>query len=1181
MNKKGFTLIELLSIIVVLAVVAIISIPVVKGIIDNAKKGTLRNSVYGIIDAAGYYYNRNMSEDSELRILLFNDSKQTDDYEKLDYKGTIDHGFVAITPYADVAVCIDNGKWYAKKDISSKDVIVDDGVCTDDFDQDFMGFVTTGTASYIGTRLSVTAYASKESMPKKTGDGYIGIITDTKITNYYFSNDGIEDPKEGNVWIVQNSESDKVIKNDKSKLGVACVMQYEDGKWQPKESYVFNDNEWKLLSDFDDLSGYAWEYDYTGKYETFTAPYSGLYNVELWGAQGGSYSAAYYGGKGAYTAGYLYLDEGESIYIYVGQAGGQPNYSYGGWNGGGSGISKGQGTGYGGGGATDVRTVATSAETTWNELASLNSRIMVAAGGAGASAYNTGTWLAYGAAGGGLEGISAIYAGSDALKRQSSPATQGGGGVANTYYAGYNGGFGYGGNPYTGYSNSGGGSGWYGGSGGAHAGSNNSGGSSYISGHQGCGSVDKNGQANGETVSWTGKYFTNTKMIDGTGYKWTKVKGDYTKMPNKSGSGEVDGNEGNGYAKISLVTPIYKSETTRNKEIAELNTYWSYGAATNYQTFTAPVNGTYRFELWGAQGGSINTYLGGLGAYTKGDIYLEKGTKLYFYVGGPGHYSGGWNGGGNGAIKGSGTGEGGAGATDVRTVSTSPSTTWDEINSLRSRIMVAAGGSGASAYDTGGWLAYGGAGGGLFGLMGFGGSSAYAKKTGSVAGQGIGGIANTTYPGTNGGFGYGGNSYTGYSSNGGGAGWYGGSGGSHAGSVLSGGSSYISGHLGCDSVNENGVHNGSAYSYTGYIFTDTEMIDGEGHEWTIDRKGKVNMKQHLTSEMVAGNSGNGYARVMLVKKETKNNYSENIKEVESIWTYWGAQTYQPFIAPRTGTYKVELWGAQGGTYNASIKGGLGGYTKGEIRLEKGTKLYLFVGTQGASTVAGYNGGGTGMTKGSGLGYGGGGATDIRVLGNELAWNNATSLYSRIMVAGGGGGSSAYNEGAWAAWDGAGGGLEGIMGNGGSDANSKKAQSVASQISGGLTNTTYPGTNGGFGYGGNSSTGYSSNGGAGGWYGGAGGAHAGSIISGGSSYISGHNGCIAVNSSGTPVAQTSSGVEDSYSYTGYKFTSTKMIDGEGYKWTTERGDLIQMPTHDGTTVMTGNEGDGFAKITFVR
>ena len=45
----------------------------------------------------------------------------------------------------------------------------------------------------------------------------------------------------------------------------------------------------------------------------------------------------------------------------------------------------------------------------------------------------------------------------------------------------------------------------------------------------------------------------------------------------------------------------------------------------------------------------------------------------------------------------------------------------------------------------------------------------------------------------------------------------------------------------------------------------------------------------------------------------------------------------------------------------------------------------------------------------------------------------------------------------------------------------------------------------------------------------------------------------------------------------------MIDGAGYKWTDHKLEdlgVVGMPTHDGTSTMTGNEGDGFAKITLL-
>ena len=42
----------------------------------------------------------------------------------------------------------------------------------------------------------------------------------------------------------------------------------------------------------------------------------------------------------------------------------------------------------------------------------------------------------------------------------------------------------------------------------------------------------------------------------------------------------------------------------------------------------------------------------------------------------------------------------------------------------------------------------------------------------------------------------------------------------------------------------------------------------------------------------------------------------------------------------------------------------------------------------------------------------------------------------------------------------------------------------------------------------------------------------------------------------------------------------MIDGNGYNWTTEKGDYLKMPSHVDNTTMTGNHGNGFARITMI-
>ncbi len=129
MKKKGFTLIELLAVIVLIAIVTLISIPLISDVIEKAQKGALKASVQGIAEAANYYYQINMQDAENNRLLEFSNGKQIDDYEKLSYKGSIEHGMVLITTDNKSAICIDNGKWYAKKELNQKEATIGDGIC--------------------------------------------------------------------------------------------------------------------------------------------------------------------------------------------------------------------------------------------------------------------------------------------------------------------------------------------------------------------------------------------------------------------------------------------------------------------------------------------------------------------------------------------------------------------------------------------------------------------------------------------------------------------------------------------------------------------------------------------------------------------------------------------------------------------------------------------------------------------------------------------------------------------------------------------------------------------------------------------------------------------------------------------------------------------------------------------
>lgn len=217
-----------------------------------------------------------------------------------------------------------------------------------------------------------------------------------------------------------------------------------------------------------------------------------------------------------------------------------------------------------------------------------------------------------------------------------------------------------------------------------------------------------------------------------------------------------------------------------------------------------------------------------------------------------------------------------------------------------------------------------------------------------------------------------------------------------------------------------------------------------------------------------GHSGNGYVRIT---KLTDIIYLTHAKNDIMDFNYTGSvqsKTLKP------GTYTIECWGGQGGSYNSYI-GGYGGYSKGTITLTKTTTVYVSVGGAGSSssTAAGFNGGGTGISSGRG----GGGATDVRIGQN--------SLYSRVIVAGGGGGAGVTSANANPC--GCGGGEYGGDGyyndtTGSYTIGQNRCGGSASQTAGGITWST--GTQATFGQGGNAS-GYSCGGGGGGWYGGGG------------------------------------------------------------------------------------------------
>jgi len=282
--------------------------------------------------------------------------------------------------------------------------------------------------------------------------------------------------------------------------------------------------------------------------------------------------------------------------------------------------------------------------------------------------------------------------------------------------------------------------------------------------------------------------------------------------------------------------------------------------------------------------------------------------------------------------------------------------------------------------------------------------------------------------------------------------------------------------------------------------------------------------------------------VVTVKATTGENYVFN-----GLYPY--SSSVQTWTVEREGYYKLETWGAQGGTHTSTYQGGKGGYSTGIVHLNAGDKLYIHTGgqptafnssvTSNNTNAGGANGGGTGRTFSySGTttyGMGGGGGTDIRI--------NSDNLYARVIVAGGGSGATNASAGK------AGGGT------------TSQAYSATYQA----TQTT-AGTGGSFGTGGNAGGSYNykygSSGGGGGWYGGGA----------GTGQSDSDTNYRLYNGGGSGYVYTSS--------TAASYPSGCLLNANYY--------LTSAATKAGTSTFknpsganeTGHSGNGYAKVTYV-
>ena len=255
---------------------------------------------------------------------------------------------------------------------------------------------------------------------------------------------------------------------------------------------------------------------------------SGVYQFELWGAQGGGVewetcTPFTPGGKGGYTSGIIQLHERSRFYLFIGAHNFDLHYTWPSdnikmaYNGGGFAYYS-----PGGGGGTDIRLFY------HNQIdsdQSLRSRIIVSGGGGGSDC------LGVGGHGGGLIGETPSGGGAG-----GSQESGGAGNPSGNYWSG---------GSSTSFDAAGGAGGYFGGGYGSSFNHGGGGGSSYVSGFPDCKTYNTEGILEDTPYHPSGKFFLSPVIIQGG-----------NEMPSPDSPHVIYGQEGNGAARITLIKSL-------------------------------------------------------------------------------------------------------------------------------------------------------------------------------------------------------------------------------------------------------------------------------------------------------------------------------------------------------------------------------------------------------------------------------------------------------------------------------------------------------------------------------------------------------------------------------------------------------------------------------------------------